>query len=176
MAAGLPRRVATTNWQTSAAAARICSKCKPPTIDKVTKMATLLQIVCAEGERFPEPPLESGLSVEHARAAAEELAGNLILVKEPGPSRPFARRRQSIRRALQPLLAGLVPSARTSAGQRSSVQSGVPEELRWLRENTRLLHAALQDTADLANVKHFPHVRTASDAVVRTCGKRSEEH
>jgi len=124
-------------------------------------MATLLQIVCAEGERFPEPPLESGLSVEHARAAAEELAGNLILVKEPGPSRPFARRRQSIRRALQPLLAGLVPS-----GQTSSVQIGVSEELRWLRENTRLLHAALQDTADLANIKHFPHVRTASGGVV----------
>jgi cyclic beta-1,2-glucan synthetase len=129
-------------------------------------MATLLQIVCAEGERFPEPPLESALSVEQARAAAEELVGNLMPTKEPGPSRPFARRRQSIRRALQPLLAGLAPPAQTSAGQASSAQIEVSEELRWLRENTRLLHAALQDTADLANVKHFPHVRTASGAVV----------
>jgi cyclic beta-1,2-glucan synthetase len=129
-------------------------------------MATLLQIVCAEGERFSEAPTESGLSVERVRAAADELAENLILVKEPGPSRPFAHSRQSVRRALQPLLAGSLPSAQTSRRQTSSAQIGISEELRWLRENTRLLHAALQDTADLANVKHFPHVRTASGAVV----------
>ena len=122
-------------------------------------MATLLQIVCAEGERFSEPLLESGASIERARAAAEQLARDLVLAREARPFRSFTRRRQFIRLALQPLL-DLVTSAQTSAGQTSSLPIGVAEELRWFRENARLLSAALQDTAELAKVKRFPHVYT----------------
>jgi cyclic beta-1,2-glucan synthetase len=129
-------------------------------------MATLLQIVCAEGERFPEPAVESPAGVEQARAAAEELTGNLIPAQELKPVRPFARRRQSVRRSLQPVLNRLAASAQTSSRQMSSVPTEVSEELRWLRENTRLLNTALQDTAELAKVKRFPHVRTASGAAV----------
>jgi cyclic beta-1,2-glucan synthetase len=115
-------------------------------------MATHLQIVCEQAQRFPDPPRDSKSNVDPARAAATALAGNLTAVDTMRAARFFARSWEFTRRVLQPLLEGV----------ESSAQVGVCDELRWLQENTRLLNTALQDTAELAKVKPLPCVRTAS--------------
>ncbi|MBV9610249.1 MAG: glycosyl transferase, partial [Acidobacteria bacterium] len=118
-------------------------------------MATHLQIVCEEAQRFSAPPLESDLNVDPARSAATALAGSLSALEEVRSSRFFATCWETTRRALQPLLARL----------ESTRQGGGPD-LRWFQENARLLNTALQDTAELAKLRTIPHVRAANGEAV----------
>ncbi len=116
---------------------------------------THLEIVCAEAQRFPEPPHATNGNLEDVRFAAAESASNLPFVPEVVSSRFFAQRWNSVKRALPPLMAELESSACLS------------EEVRWLQENTRLLNTALQDTAELVKVKRTPHVRSGGKPVPR---------
>ncbi len=116
---------------------------------------THLEIVCAEAQRFPEPPPEMDGNLEDVRIAAAESASNLPLVHGAVSSRFFARRWNSLKRALRPLMAELETSP------------CIPEEVRWLQENTRLLNTALQDTAELVKVKRTPHVRSGGKSIPR---------
>ncbi|MBZ5630212.1 MAG: glycosyl transferase [Acidobacteriia bacterium] len=115
---------------------------------------THLEIVCAEAQRFPEPPPESGANLEDMRVAAAESASNLPLAPEVASSRFFAQHWKSLKRVLPPLQVELDTSACVS------------EEVRWLQENTRLLNTALQDTAELVKVRKTPHVRMVSGKAV----------
>ena len=119
---------------------------------------THLEIVCAEAQRFPEPPPETDgdlEDLEDVRIAAAESARNLALVPGVLSSRFFAQRWNSLKRALRPLMAELETSPCIS------------EEVRWLQENTRLLNTALQDAAELVKVKRTPHVRSGGKSVPR---------
>jgi cyclic beta-1,2-glucan synthetase len=117
--------------------------------------STHFEILCAEAQRFPQAPPEA--AAEDLRAAAADLAGTLTHLQDRHSSRFFARRWKSLKAALEPLLA--------EVGGPS--QFAVSDEFRWLQENTRLLHNALQDTAELGKaLKKAPQVRTRGGATV----------
>jgi cyclic beta-1,2-glucan synthetase len=116
---------------------------------------THLQILCAEAERFPQPPADPAAELDDVRAHAAELASNLTWV-ELQSSGFFTQRWKSLKASLQPLLAEF----------QASQDGAVSYELRWLLENARLLNATLQDTSELVKVKKTPHVRTQGGATV----------
>jgi hypothetical protein len=115
-----------------------------------------LEILCAEAQRFPQPPAEAATELEELRAAAAELASTLTFLPDQRSSRFFAQHWKSLKTALQALRTELEAQG----------QGAVSDEFRWLQENTRLLNNALQDTAELARLKKPPQVRTARGATV----------
>jgi len=116
--------------------------------------STHLEILCAEAQRFPQPPPET--AAEDLRAAASNLAGTLTRVPDRRSSRFFAQHWKSLKAALESVLAEVAAPA----------PFAVSDEFRWLQENTRLLHNALQDTADLCKVlKKAPQVRLRAGAI-----------
>ncbi|MGC2322862.1 MAG: glycosyl transferase, partial [Terriglobales bacterium] len=118
---------------------------------------THFEILCAEAERFPQTLPEAAAESEGLRPAAAELARTLVTVPDSRSPRFFARRWQSLRATLEPLLAEV---------QRPS-EAAVSDEFNWLQENTRLLRNGLQETADLCKgLKKTPSVRNAKGRTV----------
>ena len=147
------------NWRTWVAATPSCSKCKLRAIDRTQAMAsnTYLEILCAEAQRFPQPPAEAATELQELRAAAAELASTLTFLPGQRSSRFFDQHWKSLKAALQALRAELEAPG----------PGAVSDEFRWLQENTRLLNNALQDTAELAKVlRKTPQVRAARGAAV----------
>jgi cyclic beta-1,2-glucan synthetase len=117
---------------------------------------TYLEIICAEALRFSSLPRESVSELQNVRAAAAELAAGLALLPERS-SRFYAYRLRSLEAGLQTLLHQGYDSA----------PGTVSDDFRWLKENTRLLYNALQETAELGRIfKKVPQVRTRSGATV----------
>ena len=118
---------------------------------------TRLEIICAEAQRFPEPPTEAAAELDDLRAAALELASGLAPLPERRSLRSFAYRWRSLEAALQFLL------DRVQAPEPGTVS----DDFRWFQENIRLLRNALQDTAELGGVfKRAPQVRTGIGVIV----------
>ena len=117
---------------------------------------TRLEILSAEAQRFPQPPPEATAELEDVRSAARKLASTLTSSPDARASRYFNRRWKALRTTLQSLLAEVQASA----------QLTVSDEFRWLQENTRILNAALHDTAELVKSRKCPHVCTRGGATV----------
>ena len=117
-----------------------------------------VEIICAEAQRFAEPPPEAVAEQDDLRAAAAQFASTLRLSPELRASRFFAQSWDSLKTTLEPLLA--------EAEARAQVAT---DELIWLQENTRLLHRALQETAELAKtLEQVPVVRARGAIVPRS--------
>ncbi len=112
-----------------------------------------LQILCAETERLPKPT-DAAAEPEDLTRHAAELASSLEVLSKPHASEFFARREAALR-AMEPLLAEF----ETPTGS-------VSDDYRWVHDNARMLHAALQHMAEIPGVlQNKPQVRTASGEV-----------
>jgi cyclic beta-1,2-glucan synthetase len=118
---------------------------------------THLEMIGSDSQRLPEltPGVEN---LELLRAKARELATRLQTIPAPTSSHIFAERCKAVSAEFKPLLAALdSPPAETTGS----------DDLRWLYENVRLLHAELEITAgDLKRLTKVPQVRTADGEIV----------
>jgi len=116
-----------------------------------------LEIICAQAQRFPQIPPGEFADLDSLRTAAAELSGALTVVPEQHAARFFARHWNQVKDVRRTV----------SAAPEISGQMPLSDEFRWLQENTHLLNAALQDTAELIKgAKKMPQVRTRGGAVV----------
>lgn len=118
---------------------------------------THLEIITGEAQRLPEPSPEKW-DLEELREPARRLATRLACLPGVDIPRALFRRSKAVTAEFQPLFTALdSPPAEPPAS----------EDLRWLYDNIRLMHAELQIMErDLQPRKKVPHVRTPEGKVI----------
>ena len=118
---------------------------------------THLEMIGSDSQHLPE--LTRGVeSPELLRAKARELAIRLQTLPDCTSSHIFTERCNAVSAAFKPLLAAV---------DSPPVDATVNDDLRWLYENARLLHAELQITVgDLKRLTKVPQARTEDGAIV----------
>ena len=118
---------------------------------------THLEIMGSEAQRMPE--LAEGTSdLQLLRSQAERLASSFACLPEVRSSRTLVKRCKTVKAAMKPLLAAL---------DSPLPEAPISDDVRWLYENTRLLYAELQVTAqELKLLKKLPHVCTREGKIV----------
>jgi hypothetical protein len=118
---------------------------------------THIDMLNAEAERLPEPPLEAEPDLTALGVAAADLGRRLVWLPGTHSSRYFSERYNALRRALKPVLAtfrGPLP------------KKPVGDDFRWVFDNLRLLHSDLRGMKEgFKLVRKIPHVRTPDGAV-----------
>lgn len=118
---------------------------------------THLEIIASDAQRLPELARDEW-DLEELRAKAHQLASDLTPVPDVDSSSAIDRRCKTVEAEFKPLLTALdSPPAETPAS----------DDLRWLYENIRLLHAELQITVrELKPHTSMPHVRAQDGKIV----------
>ena len=118
---------------------------------------THIAMLSADAERLPEPPKETGPSLEALTAAAEDLGRRLVWLPETRSARHFSERHRALRRALNPVLAGI---------RGPLPKKPIGDDFRWLYDNLRLLHSDLRSMKEgFQLARKLPHVRTPDGAI-----------
>ena len=119
---------------------------------------THLELIGSDSQRLPALTRDRE-DLELLRAKARELATRLQGSPQPTSSHILAERCDAVRSEIKPLLAAL-DSSRAEATD--------CDDLRWLFENARLLHAELQTSVgDIKKLREeVPHVQTTEGEIV----------
>ncbi len=118
---------------------------------------THIEIANAEAERLPEPVQETVPDLETLSAAASDLGRRLVWLPDTRTARHFSERHRALRRALNPVLAGL---------RGSLPKKTIGDDYRWLYDNLRLLYSDLRSMKEgFKQVRKLPHVRTPDGAI-----------
>jgi cyclic beta-1,2-glucan synthetase len=118
---------------------------------------THLETIGSDAQGLPELARERW-DLEALRATAQQLASRLTCLPDVRSSRTIVRRCKTVTAEFEPLLTAL-----------DSLPAEAPasDDLRWLNENTRLLHTELQITAvAFKTLRRMPHVRTQEGKVI----------
>lgn len=114
----------------------------------------------AEAEALPDPGPEVREQGEFRdkvlEEKAEELAGRLQWLPNSPSSHTFAERSAAVAHVFTPTFDAL----------QSPPSASMPDDLRWLHDNERLLRTELQNVSSLKVVVKTPHVRDRKNAIV----------
>jgi len=118
---------------------------------------THVELGRAEAERLHEPA-KKATDAQLIREKAEELSANLAWLPNERSSAAFPERCRALEKAMKPLLAALDSPA---------PEPPLPDDLRWLYDNSRLLYAELRNTTEaLKRTQKLPHVRNQKNQIV----------
>jgi len=118
---------------------------------------THLEIIASDVQRLPELASD-GWDLEQLRATAQQLATQLTCLPDVDSSGAILRRCKKVAAQFKPLLAAL---------DSRPAEAPASDDLRWLYENVRLLHAELQVTVGALKPRiRMPHVRTPEGEII----------